>query len=119
MSSRRPLRRRVTTLTLVNCVHLRPSAVSLSVPVSNPPIWQQPDLVFAVLAGVFGLAILLVNAPFQAPDESDHYYRAYQVSEGGWVATRINESAGGHLPEPVHDVTDVGPIPFHPDNKIA
>jgi hypothetical protein len=43
---------------------------------------------FAVVALVFGLAYVAVTPPFGAPDEYNHFFRAYHVSEGGVLARR-------------------------------
>jgi uncharacterized membrane protein len=42
----------------------------------------RPEKVFLVLSLCFGLSLWLIVPPFQAPDEEQHLFRAYQVSEG-------------------------------------
>lgn len=80
--------------------------------------WLQPHSVFLALAIPFGLAVLLANPPYQAPDENDHYFRAYQLSEGGIVGRKQANNAGGDLPALVYWHTDMGKVPFHPDEKV-
>lgn len=41
-----------------------------------------PDKIFLPLAIAYGIVFLLITPPFQAPDEPNHFYRAYQISEG-------------------------------------
>jgi hypothetical protein len=49
----------------------------------------QPDKLFLFLAVPFGLIFLLLSAPFQAPDEFVHFYRAYDVSEGHFASSKV------------------------------
>lgn len=64
--------------------------------------WQlKPEVVFAVLAIVFGLTLAIVNAPFQAPDEGAHFMRAYHVSQGNLMTSRRGDSVGGWIPKSV------------------
>jgi len=47
---------------------------------------------------LFGFAFLLLTPPFQTPDEFNHFFRAYQISEGGLLAVRHGARVGGDLP---------------------
>jgi uncharacterized membrane protein len=47
---------------------------------------------------VFSLLYAFLQPPFQSPDEQAHFFRAWQVSEGGWDAVRLPERLGGWLP---------------------
>lgn len=70
---------------------------------------------FFLAAGlVFGLAFLVATPPFQAADETAHFYRAYAVSEG------IFRGLGAELPASVEEIgTSLkGDLPFHPEKKI-
>jgi uncharacterized membrane protein len=53
---------------------------------------------FLLLASIFGTLFALLTPPFQVPDEFQHFYRAYQVSEGKLTAYRLNGLIGGELP---------------------
>src|SRR5215831_15196647 len=57
-----------------------------------------PALVFAALALLGGAAILTVYPPLQVPDEGNHFARAFQVSEGGWLPQVVRGENGGVLP---------------------
>ncbi|MDF2454144.1 MAG: Protein of unknown function rane [Cytophagaceae bacterium] len=59
----------------------------------------KPDLFFLCCSAVFGLILLIVTPPFQTPDEFNHFYRAYQISEGNFVAIKKDNRVGGELPE--------------------
>ena len=48
--------------------------------------WIAPERAFAVIALVFGNALVLVIPPFQAADESFHFLRAYQITDGVFVS---------------------------------
>jgi uncharacterized membrane protein len=53
---------------------------------------------FAAIALLFGLPLVFVTPPFQIPDEWAHFYRAYQVSEGHFVAPAPHGIGGADLP---------------------
>jgi uncharacterized membrane protein len=61
----------------------------------------KPEFVFIVLALPVGVFMALVNGPFQAPDENNHFFRAYQISEGKMRAVRHGDDVGGWLPSDV------------------
>lgn len=46
------------------------------------------------IAGVFGAAFVLLVPPFGGFDETVHFLRAWQVSDGGVFATEVDASAG-------------------------
>ena len=66
--------------------------------------WRQsasrlaPARMLLALSVVFGVIFSLLTPPFQAPDEFNHFFRAYQISEGGLVAIRQGDKVGGNLP---------------------
>lgn len=77
------------------------------------------EKLFLCFAVSFGLMFLLITPPFQAPDEGNHYFRAFQVSEGRLKAEKQDDGVGGTLPASLlytfqHVSRD---IPFHPENK--
>jgi uncharacterized membrane protein len=53
---------------------------------------------FAAIAFLFGLPLAFVTPPFQTPDEWAHFYRAYQISEGHFVAPAPDGIGGADLP---------------------
>jgi uncharacterized membrane protein len=61
---------------------------------------------FALIALTVGSALAFLTAPFQSPDEPAHFLRAYQVSEGKWVATFRGRWGGGELPASLVKVTE-------------
>lgn len=48
---------------------------------------------------VFGSLYLLVTPPFQVPDSPNHFYRAFQLSEGNISPINENKSVGGYIPK--------------------
>lgn len=53
-----------------------------------------------MLSFCFGVVYLLLIPPFQSPDEPNHFFRAYQVSEGHFFPERTaDHRLGGGLPE--------------------
>jgi uncharacterized membrane protein len=49
----------------------------------------KPENMFLLLAFAFGISFLLAVPPFQVPDEPNHFYRAYQISEGRFVPVKV------------------------------
>jgi len=66
----------------------------------------KPDLFFISFACFFGLTILLITPPFQSPDEINHFYRAYQISEGQLIAVKQDNRIGGYIPESLVKITE-------------
>ncbi len=52
---------------------------------------------FLALAGLLGVPFAFINPPLQAPDEFAHFYRAYGVSEGQFVAHDTTRVPAGVL----------------------
>ena len=79
----------------------------------------RPEVVFVVLALTAGLCMVFVNAPFEAPDEASHFWRAYHVYEGNFISSRQGDSVGGWIPKSVATAH----LPFEnlvsqPDNRV-
>jgi uncharacterized membrane protein len=54
-----------------------------------------------------GSVYVLLVPPFQAPDEANHFLRAYHVSEGYLFGVKTSDQRfGGYLPESLKTVTD-------------
>jgi uncharacterized membrane protein len=54
---------------------------------------------FVFIASFFGVWAVILIPPFQSPDEYNHWYRAYQISEGIWKGIRTNDARlGGEIP---------------------
>jgi uncharacterized membrane protein len=62
--------------------------------------WMRPHRAFAVIALVFGTALVLLIPPFQSQDEIPHFLRAYQISEGIFISRHkdLNGLDGEYLP---------------------
>jgi uncharacterized membrane protein len=54
--------------------------------------------VFAALALPFGFAFLILTPPFQVPDEEAHFRRAFEISEGRFIASKRGDRTGDDLP---------------------
>jgi len=64
-----------------------------------------PALCFAVFASFFGLLILIITPPFQTPDEINHFFRVYQISEGNLTAVKQDNRVGGFIPKSIVEIT--------------
>lgn len=58
-----------------------------------------PARFFAPMAALFGVLLVFITPPFQSPDEYNHFFRAFQVSEGHFYPEKWNSNRlGGNLP---------------------
>lgn len=84
----------------------------------------EPSRAFAFLAPVLGLLFLILTPPFQVPDEPEHFYRAYQLSEGRLLGRteRGGEAAraGGVLPKSLETAAELamGDVPHNESVKV-
>ncbi|MFI5141972.1 MAG: DUF2142 domain-containing protein, partial [Bacteroidia bacterium] len=58
----------------------------------------KPQLFFVYAATLFFIVFNLVTPPLQAPDEFNHFYRAYQISEGQFLPNKVDNRLGGEIP---------------------
>jgi uncharacterized membrane protein len=75
---------------------------------------------FLVSALLFGSIFVFVVPPFQVADEFNHFYRAWQVSDGVLLGVRTTDNRlGGDLPVSVTKITQsFRSLPFQPNNQI-
>jgi len=59
---------------------------------------NKPQNLFLVFAAFFGLMFVFVIPPMQSPDEVEHLYRSYQISELNLFADPVGQGYGGNLP---------------------
>jgi uncharacterized membrane protein len=89
----------------------------------NPPDrsgWVSPPRAFVWVALLFGIPLAFITAPFQAPDEPQHFLRAYQISEGGFLPARHQGRGGGQLPLSLVEVPgQFSYLRFHPERKTS
>ena len=87
------------------------------------------EFLFLFFASVLGLGLVFILPPFQAPDESSHFFRAFQIANGDFVAYKLKSKktsedagSGGYLPKSLvatyYLVTKEIGIKFRPENKI-
>jgi uncharacterized membrane protein len=75
---------------------------------------------FVISALLFGSLFVFLVPPFQVADEFNHFYRAWQVSDGVLLGVRTSDNRlGGELPVSVAKITQVfRSLPFQPKNRI-
>ena len=54
--------------------------------------------IYLFFALLFGLVYSIITPPFQVSDETNHFFRAYQISEGHFKAIKENGRVGGYIP---------------------
>jgi uncharacterized membrane protein len=79
-----------------------------------------PPNVFLILELVFGLLFVFVTPPALVGDEPNHFFRAWQISEGHFIGERRDDLSGGWLPESVLATNRklVGEIEMNTDVKF-
>jgi uncharacterized membrane protein len=75
--------------------------------------------VYLLICLVFGLLLMVAMPPFQVVDEIAHFWRGYQVSDGGFIAERRGDQSGGEIPRSVFRVAIKAcqRLPGHLDKK--
>lgn len=56
------------------------------------------EKIFLLLAVVFGFLYVFILPPFQSVDENMHFFRAYQISQGKFLAHNLNGKIGDIIP---------------------
>jgi uncharacterized membrane protein len=79
-----------------------------------------PEIIFLILGIIFGCTFTFLTPPFQVPDEINHFFRAYQVSEKHILGEVQNGIPGGTLPASLSQfASQYNDIPFHPEKKAS
>jgi len=84
--------------------------------------WIAPDRAFAVIALVFGNALVLIIPPFQVADDSFHFLRAYQITDGVLVPRQPDARgvAMGEFPVSLYQVwLPFSHMGFNPSTKAS
>jgi uncharacterized membrane protein len=58
----------------------------------------RPEYVFVVLALFFQWRFNKITPPFQVPDEFNHFYKAYKISQGEFLPIKEDKRLGGTIP---------------------
>lgn len=68
--------------------------------------WQEhpPETAFLGIAIVFGLLFVFLVPPTQAADETTHFNRAFELSQGHILSKSQNQGYGDYLPKDVYTV---------------
>lgn len=76
---------------------------------------------FVFIASFFGVWAVILIPPFQSPDEYNHWYRAYQISEGIWKGVRTADARlGGEIPISMQQcVSKFKPLKFNYERKTG
>lgn len=88
--------------------------------INNVILKITPQKVFLTFALIFGIALVFISAPFEAPDEFNHFYRAFELSQFEILSIKVDNVIGNYLPKDIILMTEdlVDDIPFHKDKKI-
>lgn len=80
---------------------------------------SRPECIFLILGLAFGLILIFVTPPYQVPDESTHFMRSYQLSEGKILSLKRDGVVGGEIPLSILNIGTQFPVPFGADKKIS
>jgi uncharacterized membrane protein len=78
----------------------------LAAPTQRKRFSLSPAPTFLLIAWIFGTLYAVITPPFQVPDEFQHFYRSYQVSEGRLTSYRVGKQIGGYLPSSLREFGD-------------
>jgi uncharacterized membrane protein len=68
--------------------------------------FDKPEWFFLLNGTFFGILMVFLTPPFQVPDEPDHFFRAFHLSELNIIARRSEDGVvGDYLPESLHRVS--------------
>lgn len=65
------------------------------------------ERLFVLIALIFGLLYVFILPPFQSVDEGMHFFRTYQISEGNFLAKKIDGKVGDEIPLSLSDFYDM------------
>ena len=65
----------------------------------------KPSHFFLITSLVFGIIFLVVTPPFQVPDEINHFYRSYQISDARIFPETTDNRLGGYVPASFVEIT--------------
>jgi len=75
---------------------------------------------YTILIALIGLIIIAITPPYQVPDEPDHFFRAFQLSQGQIIGKKTEMGSGGYLPKAVpNEANQFANIPFKPEQKLT
>lgn len=63
--------------------------------------FQKPEYVFVCLVSIFGIIMIFLMPFFMVADEGTHFYRAYQISNGGLISQSNKQVTGGMIPKEI------------------
>ena len=77
-------------------------------------------LAFLLLALLGGLPLVFLTPPFQVPDEPQHFFRAFQLSEGGLTGINDGGASGAALPSSLPAFTErmLGTRELHTERPV-
>ncbi len=62
----------------------------------------KPQHFFLFVAISFFLLLNIVTPPLQAPDEFNHFYKAYQIAGGQFLPNKVDNRLGGEIPNSIN-----------------
>lgn len=66
--------------------------------------WIRPEIVFAAIAPLLGLACVMLTPPFHVADEAEHFFRIVQITDGRVIGERRGGESGGLVPTVLVDM---------------
>ena len=65
----------------------------------------KPSSFFLMVSLITGITFLIITPPFQVPDEINHFYKSYQISDGKFLSETKNDRLGGYIPKSFVETT--------------
>ena len=65
----------------------------------------KPGIFFLIVSFVSGVFFLIITPPFQVPDEINHFYKSYHISNGNFLSESMDNRLGGYIPKSFIEIT--------------
>ncbi len=65
----------------------------------------KPGIFFLIVSFVSGVFFLIITPPFQVPDEINHFYKSYHISNGNLLSESMDNRLGGYMPKSFIEIT--------------
>lgn len=79
----------------------------------------KPENIFLILCLLWGSTMMIINPPFQTPDEAQHFFKMYGFTNGTFNFKVLNKHTGDLLPESIIKISKFEKIGGHQELKTT
>lgn len=86
----------------------------------NKILHAKPEKIFLVIALIYGLSFLIINPPFQVFDEREHFYRAFAITDGQLMPSKLGDNSGVLISNNIQAMTNQYVLlSHHPESRLS